>query len=58
MNKNAVIGLALVIIAGVLAYLVASSSDGALVGLFGKATWYAPYVVLVGGVRNLLRARG
>jgi len=56
MNRNTVIGLALVLVAGALTYVFAFS--GALSGLFGKAVWYLPYVALVGGIRQLVRARG
>jgi len=57
MNKNAMVGLVLVIAAGVLAGLCASAQGGFANGLFGKAVWYLPYAVLVAGVRNLARAR-
>lgn len=58
MNRNTVIGFTLVAAAGALAYLVASSNGGVVSELFGKATWYAPYVMLVGGIQSLRRARG
>lgn len=57
MNKNAVIGLALVIAAGTLACVLASTEGGLVKSLVGKAVWYAPYVVLVGGIRKLVRVR-
>jgi len=56
-NRNAVIGLALVVVAGVLACVLAGSAGGAARDLLGKAAWYLPYAALVGGVRNLVRAR-
>jgi len=58
MNRNAVIGLMLVVTAVILACLVASSGGGVAEGLVGKGVWYLPYVALVGGVRALVRARG
>ena len=58
MNKNAIIGLMLVVSAGGLAGVCAASSGGVAESLFGKAIWYLPYLALVGGVRQLARARG
>ena len=57
MNKNAIIGLMLVLAAGLLACVLASSNGGVIEGLVGKAVWYVPYVALVGGVRKLGAAR-
>jgi len=57
MNKNAMIGLMLVIAAGVLSGVCASAHGGSADGLFGKALWYLPYVAFVGGIRSLFRAR-
>jgi len=57
MNKNKVIGLALVASAAVLACVIASSNGGVAEGLVGKAVWYLPYAVMVGGVQRLIRAR-
>lgn len=57
MKKNAILGLMLVLAAGVLTGVFAASKGGAAEGLVGKAVWYLPYAVLVGGVRTLVRAR-
>lgn len=57
MNKNKMIGLALVALALVLVGLCASAQGGYVAGYIGKAMWYLPYAVLVVGVRHLARAR-
>lgn len=56
MNKNAIIGLMLVIAAGTLACVLASSGGSVAEGLVGKAVWYAPYVALIGGIK-VMRAK-
>jgi len=56
MNRNALIGLTLVIAAGALGCLCASAKGGLVDGLFGMALWYLPYVALVVGIRRLARA--
>jgi len=53
MNRNAIIGLALILAAGVLACVCVSARGGLADGLFGKALWYLPYVALVAGVREI-----
>ncbi|MGN0832511.1 MAG: hypothetical protein ACI4RD_02525 [Kiritimatiellia bacterium] len=58
MNRNAVIGLMLVVSAGALAGVCVAANGGVAESLFGKAIWYLPYVALVVGVRQLARARG
>jgi len=57
MNKNAIIGLALVAFAVALSCVLAGSVGEATKGLLGKAVWYLPYAAFVGGVRNLFLAR-
>jgi len=57
MNENAVIGILLVLVAGVLAYVLAASEGGLVESLVGKAVWYLPYAALVGGLRKLSRVR-
>jgi len=57
MNKNAVIGLLLVGVSGVLTYVLAATEVGLAEDLVGKAVWYLPYVALVGGLRELNRLR-
>lgn len=57
MNKNKMIGLGLVASALVLVGFCVSSQGDFLAGYVGKAVWYAPYAVLVAGVRRLLSVR-
>jgi len=57
MNRNAVVGIGLVVVAVVAAGVLAASQGGAVEGLLGKSLWYLPYVAAVGGVRKLVRAR-
>jgi len=58
MKKNKVIGLALIVVAGALAYLLTSACADAVEWLFGKALWYLPYVAAVCGVRRLVCTHG
>jgi len=53
MNRNAVVGIVLVFVAGALACVLAASDGGVAGCLLGKAVWYLPYAALVGGVRRL-----
>jgi len=57
MNKNAVIGFALIVAAGALALAVAASSSTIVEEMVGKAAWYLPYAALLAGVRKLVRVR-
>ena len=56
MNRNMVLGLAFVALAAALAVWVATLHGGMLEMLVGKAVWYVPYVALVAGVDQLIRA--
>jgi len=56
MNKNKLIGIALVAAAVALVGVCAFADCGAAVGCLGKAIWYAPYAVLVVGIGRLARA--
>ena len=57
MNKSSknILGLGLIAVTAILAYVLASSAGESAVGLVGKAVWYLPYVSLVGAVRCLVR---
>lgn len=56
MNKNMVLGLAFVALSAALAVWVSALRGGTLEMLVGKAVWYLPYVALVAGVDQLIRA--
>ena len=56
MNKNMVLGIAFVALSAVLAAWVAALRGSALDLLVGKAMWYVPYVSLVAGIDQLIRA--
>ena len=56
MNKNMVLGLAFVALSAGLAAWVATLRGSALEMLVGKAMWYVPYVSLVTGIDQLIRA--
>jgi len=57
MNRNAILGLALVTAAAWTICLFATVNIGALEALLGKAVWYVPYGIAVIGVNCLRRAR-
>jgi len=57
MKKNKVVGLALIASAAALVCVIIAVDGGVAKGLVGEAIWYLPYVVLVGGVRRLVRER-
>lgn len=56
MNKNMVLGIAFVALSAALAAWVAALRGSALDLLVGKAMWYVPYVSLVAGIDQLIRA--
>ena len=56
MNKNMMIGVALVALSAGLSVWVSTLRGSALDLLVGKAMWYVPYVSLVAGVDQLIRA--
>ena len=56
MNKNMMIGLALVALSAGRSVWVSTLRGGMLEMLVGKAVWYLPYVALVAGVDQLVRA--
>lgn len=56
MNKNMMIGIALVALSAGLSVWVSTLRGGMLEMLVGKAVWYLPYVALVAGVDQLVRA--
>jgi len=56
MNKNKLVGIALIATAVALTGACASADGGFVAGCLGKAIWYAPYAVLVLGLGRLVRA--
>ena len=56
MKKNMVLGMAFVAMAAGLSAWVLTLGGSALEMLVGKAVWYVPYVALVAGVDQFLRA--
>ena len=53
MNKNTVIGIALVAVSAILIGVISTSAGDSAARLVGKAVWYFPYASLIGGVRFL-----
>ena len=51
MNNRDIIGISLVGITAVTAFLITEPVGDAAVQLLGKAVWYLPYVLLLGAVR-------
>ena len=56
MNKTNMLGIALITAAAILSALIATSAGDTAVRLVGKAVWYVPYAVAIGGIRCLVRA--
>lgn len=56
MNKNTLIGLALVVLSVALIGVISTSAGDTAARLVGKAVWYLPYASLIGGVRFLAAA--
>ena len=51
MNNKYIIGIALIAVMAVTAFLITEPAGAASVRLLGKAVWYLPYVLLLGAVR-------
>lgn len=56
MNRNRLVGLALVASSFVLVAFCAAADGGVATDYVGKAVWYLPYGVLIAGLRKLVRA--
>lgn len=56
MNKNKIVGFALIVAALALIVVCASLNGASSVNCLGKAVWYLPYAALVGGIGRLVRA--
>ena len=51
MNNKNIIGILLVVLAALSAFLIVEPVGAELVRCVGKAAWYMPYVLLLGSVR-------
>ena len=51
MNSKVIIGVLLVVLAALSAFLIVEPIGAELVRCVGKAAWYMPYVLLLGSIR-------
>ena len=51
MNSKVIIGVLLVVLAALSAFLIVEPIGAELVRCVGKAAWYMPYALLLGSIR-------
>lgn len=56
MNKNNIVGIALVVVAASLIVLMVTSFGDLATKCVGKAAWYLPYMAVVGAVQAFRKA--
>ena len=50
-SSKSMIGIALIVLAATMVYLLVTPAGAEATRLFGKAAWYLPYASLVGSIR-------
>ena len=50
-NKNIIVGILLIVLAVLSAFLIVEPVGAELVRCVGKAAWYRPYALLIGSIR-------
>ena len=51
MNKKDIIGIGFIALAALTAYYLVNPAGTEVVRCLGKASWYVPYVLLIGSIR-------
>ena len=58
MNNKSIIGILLIVLAALSAFLIVEPVGAELVRCVGHAAWYMPYALLLGSIRCFRAARG
>ena len=58
MNNKNIIGILLIVLAALSAFLIVEPVGAELVRCVGHAAWYMPYALLLGAIRCFRAARG